>query len=294
MAQPWDAEREVSLDEVRRAARGGGLEAAAVEVVGIGWDNTVVRVDDAWVLRFPRRSIALPGVQREMDLLPRLADRLPLPVPVPELRGTFGDPPWPFWGSRFLPGTELARRRGDRVRVASQVGSFLRALHALPHEPGLLVDPMVRADATLRAAKTRATLDELEDAGMYDGDACVDALLGEASRADRPDHQAVLSHGDLYARHVLVDADGSATAVIDWGDLCLAPRSVDLNIAFSAFTDNARVAFFAAYGPIDRVTELRARVLAMNLAAAVAQYAHDVGDDELLTESLAGVARAAR
>jgi aminoglycoside phosphotransferase (APT) family kinase protein len=41
----------------------------------------------------------------------------------------------------------------------------------------------------------------------------------------------VLCHGDLHVRHLLVDGDGSAAGVIDWGDLCLADAAVDLSIA---------------------------------------------------------------
>jgi hypothetical protein len=45
----------------------------------------------------------------------------------------------------------------------------------------------------------------------------------------------VLCHGDLHVRHLLIDGDGSAAGVIDWGDLCLADAAVDLSIAYFAF-----------------------------------------------------------
>lgn len=104
----------------------------------------------------------------------------------------------------------------------------------------------------------------------------------------------MLSHGDLYSRHVLVDGNGVATAVIDWGDLCMAPRSVDLSFAYSALAGAAREAFFAEYGSIDDDTELRARVMAVFSAASVAAYAHESGDDILLTSALTGLSLAAR
>lgn len=62
-----------------------------------GWDNTVWLVDGRWVFRFPRREGVIPGIEREMVLLPRLA---PLPIPVP----VFGRPAegyrWPFLARR--------------------------------------------------------------------------------------------------------------------------------------------------------------------------------------------------
>ncbi|MBK5217576.1 MAG: hypothetical protein JJE02_08330, partial [Propionibacteriales bacterium] len=48
-----------------------------------------------------------------------------LPIPVPLHQGTFGDPPWPFLGFRFLPGTELVHAGlEDRTRVARDIGRF--------------------------------------------------------------------------------------------------------------------------------------------------------------------------
>ncbi|MGH8893633.1 MAG: phosphotransferase, partial [Actinomycetes bacterium] len=85
----WVAEHEVS------PARAGQLVAeqfpelagARVEALAEGWDNTVHVVAGTWAFRFPRRQVALAGVEREISLLPRLASLPPLPVPVPALVG---------------------------------------------------------------------------------------------------------------------------------------------------------------------------------------------------------------
>ena len=59
---------------------------------------------------------------REIDLLPAIAASVPLPIPLPLLHGTFGDPSWPFLCFRFLPGTELVHARLiDRTTVAAPV-----------------------------------------------------------------------------------------------------------------------------------------------------------------------------
>ena len=51
-----------------------------------------------------------------------------------------------------------------------------------------------------------------------------------------------------------------------------------------------RAAFHDAYGPLDDDALTRARVLAVSLWGALAEYAHDVGMPWLLTEVLAGPA----
>jgi aminoglycoside phosphotransferase (APT) family kinase protein len=122
----------------------------------------------------------------------------------------------------------------------------------------------------------------------------VEQVLVAGEAAGPPPTEAVLSHGDLYSRHVLVDENGAAAAVIDWGDLCTAPRSVDLSVAYSALTGPSRDAFFAEYGPIDADTELRARVMAIFSAASVAAYARELDDRILLASAMTGLVLAAR
>jgi len=284
--------------EARQAVRACGLTSDDVRIVAAGWDNTIVLVDETWVFRFPRRQIALPGIDREIALLPTLAPRLSLPIPVPEHVGVYGDPPWRFWGARHLPGTELevaGRTDETAVAVGRDLGRFVAELHALPAEPDLPVDPFGRADAASRASRARDVIAELRQAGL-DGldDPVVEEVLAAGDAAGPPPSEAVLSHGDLYSRHVLVDEGGATTAVIDWGDLCLAPRSVDLSFAYSALAGAAREAFVAEYGPVDEDTELRARVMAIFSAASVAAYADESGDSILLASAVTGLSLAAR
>jgi len=300
VTSPWQPEREVTVTEARQAIGTCGLAADDVRIVAAGWDNTIVLVDESWVFRFPRRAIALPGIDREIALLPRLAPLLSLPIPVPEHVGVNGDPPWRFWGARHLPGTELkVAGRTDEIGVAvgRSLGRFVAELHALPADSSLPVDPFGRADAVSRAVRSRDVLSDLRAAGPgLDSldDPAVEQVLAAGENVGPPPTENVLSHGDLYSRHVLVDENGVTAAVIDWGDLCMAPRSVDLSVAYSALTGPARDAFFAEYGPIDADTELRARVMAIFSAASVAAYARELDDRILLASAMTGLVLAAR
>ena len=93
----------------------------------------------------------------------------------------------------------------------------------------------------------------------------------------------MVCHGDLHVRHLLVDRDGSATGVIDWGDLCLADPAVDLSIAYFGFAGRARADLLSAYGrPVGPRRELAARAAAVSLAASLAEYAADDGRPGLL------------
>ncbi|OLT28095.1 hypothetical protein BJF79_41870 [Actinomadura sp. CNU-125] len=110
----WAAEHEITADAAAELVgeRFPELRGAPVEPLATGWDNTVFRVGGEWAFRFPRRKIALPGVEREIATLAALAPHLPLPIPVPRYVGEPGGGfPWPFWGARLLPGRELAEVR---------------------------------------------------------------------------------------------------------------------------------------------------------------------------------------
>ena len=301
-AREWDAE--VDLDVVTAAALVAGqfpdLAGERVELLAAGWDNTVFRVGADWAFRFPRRSQALTGLAREVAVLPRVAPLLPLPVPAPVLAGRPTSAfPWPFYGARLLPGKELATSGLSgtaRVPAAGDLGRFLAALHrpavADAAGTGLPVDPFSRADPATRLTWSLPWFERLAAADLWTPGADVDALYAEARTLHPPTGPPVLVHGDLHLRHLLVDRRGRATGVIDWGDVCLADPAVDLSIAFAAFDGDARAAFFSAYGAVDAERELRARVLALSLTAALADHAASTGDTDLLAEALAALRRA--
>ncbi|WP_018654221.1 phosphotransferase [Actinomadura flavalba] len=283
----WDAEIEVTPDLARTLL---GPRFTDVRPLATGWDNTVFLADDTWIVRFPRREVAVPGVEREIAVLPGLAGRLPLPVPRPELVGAPSARfPWPFWGGPLIEGVELACHDGPRERIAADVGAFLRVLHAL--DPGdLPADPLRRGDPVFRAEQARARLAELAAKGHPTPDCA--ALFEAGARVGTDASRLVLTHGDLHVRHVLV-ADDRAVGVIDWGDVCRADPAVDLSLVYGAFDAAARDAFFDAYGAISPATAIRARVLAVFITAALAAYADATARPVLRDESLAGLFRAA-
>jgi aminoglycoside phosphotransferase (APT) family kinase protein len=297
----WQPEHVV--DVVAAAALVGAqfpeLRDAPIEALATGWDNTVYLVGGDWVFRFPRRTIAVPGVQREIAVLPGLAPRLPLSVPVPELIGRPArDYPWPFWGARLVHGRELAETGlpdAERTPAAAGVGEFLRALHrpelATELRAALPYDPMRRGDPGVRAPKARERLAGLAARGVWEPDPAIERLLADGERVGPPTGDPVVSHGDLHVRHLLLDDEARPAGVIDWGDLCLAGRAVDLSLAYMGFAGAARAALLSSYGPISPEDVARGRVLAVDLCATLAEYAAATGRRQLLTEAVSGLRR---
>lgn len=297
----WRADVAVDEGLVRRllGEQFAGLDVLTVVPFAEGWDNALWLVNDELAFRFPRREIAVPGVEQEIRLLPGLAGRLPLPIPTPAYIGRPSDAfPWPFFGAPLLPGSEPARVPivGPRSALGAGLGAFLRVLHApalaADHGEELPFDPMGRADMAVRVPRTRDRLGALRAAGLWTAPPEAERLLAAARGLGRADGFA-LTHGDLHVRHLLVDGDGVPCAVIDWGDICLGDPSIDLSLYWSLLDATGRTRFRKTYGDASLTDErlLRARVLALFLNAALAHYAADTGDRELLDETLAGLQR---
>jgi aminoglycoside phosphotransferase (APT) family kinase protein len=293
--EPWAAERVVDATLARRlvAEQFPDLAGARVEALGAGWDNTAYVVGGAWVFRFPRREIALPLNARELALLPAIAPRVPLPVPRPERIGRASEAfPWPFAGYRLLAGrTACAADLDDARRAlsAATLGRFLAALHSFPAEKaaalGALPDHCGKLDVPWRGRQALDAHAELRARGEL-----TDAVSQGLARAidDAPIGRLsapTLVHGDLYARHLLVDDCDRVAGVLDWGDVHLGDRAVDLAIAHLFLPPTAHAAFRAAYGEVDADAWRLARFRAVVHATACLRFGLAVGDADLAREA---------
>jgi aminoglycoside phosphotransferase (APT) family kinase protein len=299
----WDAEVAIDGALVRAllSEQFPELDADSARFIGEGWDNSVWAVEERWAFRFPRRAIAIPLVERELTVLPRLAPLLPVPVPEPRFGGVPSDRfPWPFFGGPLLAGRELADAGlvdEDCVELGSALARFLRVLHS--HETLDVVDPdralpvdfNRRSDMAFRVPRARENLAHLHEAGHWNTPAALEQILAAAELLPPSRNEAVLTHGDLHRRHVLVSG-GTLAAVIDFGDTCLADPCIDLVLVWSVLAPSGRERFFSEYGPVSDEQLLRSRVLAIGLDSMLARYAHDVGHATLQREALAGLERA--
>ena len=296
----WQAEH--SVDEaVVRQLLGQFPELAIESLIHLseGWDRSAWLVNGKLVFGFPRRAVVVPGVEREITFLSRLAPLLPLPIPVPLYVGRPTDGyPWPFFGSAFVPGRESGEAELDdhsRTRVAVELAGFLRRLHSPAVAQALAADSLPvdgneRAEMAARVPKTRASLVELDRLGLWKETGKLAEILREAEGLPSSAATSVV-HGDLHFRHVLVDR-GHASGVIDWIDLCRGDPAIDLQVFWSFVPASGRRAFLGAYGPIRDDQLLRARVVAVSLSADLVLYGHAEQLATIKAEALDSLARA--
>lgn len=298
MTPPWTAEHDVSAAQACTLIESQfpDLAPARIEPFGVGWDNTAYQVNEVFVFRFPRRRLGAECMEAEIAVLPHIAPGLPLPIPHPEFVGHPTEYyPWSFAGYRLLAGQTACAAALDeeqRTRLAKPLAHFLACLHAFTPPQidtwGTGPDTLDRLDVQKRVPKAHQSLEDVRQCGLLPDVALLFAIVDDIAQQHIPnqDTPIVLVHGDLYARHLLVDETGALCGVIDWGDIHAGQAAVDLSIAHSFLPPTAHTAFRKAYGPIAETEWRMARFRAVYHSATVATYAHDTGDEALLGESI--------
>lgn len=290
MTEPWTPERAWTADEVRSVIKTSwpALKASRVKPFGSGWDNAAFLIDERIVFRFAQRRIAIPLLEREWSVLPKLSASLRVPIPSPQWFGHVDR--WPFLGYPKLdgqPAADLGLSPTIRSSLAGALGLFLRELHDQPISE-FAIDPetLGRFNLSLQTTRAEAMLAECEDG--------IDTqALRQVLDDVHPDPgRIVISHGDLYSRHLLLE-QGRVSGVIDWGDVCLSDEAHDLMLVFGFLPPEARPAFFKEYGAISASTSSRARFRAVVHTLHVYRYARAIGDAALLAEAITSFRNAA-
>jgi aminoglycoside phosphotransferase (APT) family kinase protein len=216
-----------------------------------GWDSRVYLVDGgAAVFKFPRSREVRERYATEIAFL-RAVEQLGLPVWIPRVRWTGAD--LAYFGYEGLPGAlaTVDAIAADPARIGTAVGAFARVLHA--HAPTTLrvvtVDDEItrlhtRWNAAAAIVATRFDADERARLDEYYRDV-LPAALRRLGGDPRP------CHGDLGPWN-LVLADDGRIGVIDFGDVAVVDRSLDLcgldhPVAFEAA--------LAAYGEVSGLRE---------------------------------------
>ena len=265
MSDPWVPERIVTPEQARLliGSQFPQFSQSELEHYSQGWDNVAYLVDGKYVFRFPQRQVAGGLIEREINFLPEIATKVPVKTTTPLFAGNAAqDYPWRFAGYERLPGDTACSRDlslEERGTLAEDLAHFLRALHSIDatqFQPPLPHDDIGKLDPN------RLQVDE-------------EPLIGA--------HTVV--HGDLYARHLLLDDANRLTGVIDWGDLHFGNPAVDLSVVHMMIPSRFFGRFLDIYGEVDERTWRFARHRARHHASYCIDYATKKSDQDLLRAS---------
>ncbi len=240
------AEVDVTPDLVRRlvAAQHPDLASLPVTTLANGWDNVICLLGDEFLVRLPRRQVAVRPIINEQRWLPELRRVLPLPVPAPVRIGRPGSGyPWPWSIVPFLPGRVASRQPPvDPREAAACLARFLAALHA-PAAADAPMNPYRGVPLADRAAALTENLSAVGD--LVDGGSVRRAW--RAALAAPPWHgPPVWLHGDLHPANILVH-QGRISGVIDFGDITAGDPAADLSVAWMLLPADCHGLFQSAY-----------------------------------------------
>ena len=261
-----------------------------------GWSSLVLEVNDELIFRFPRRPEIVPGLEKEMALLPQLAPALPVAVPRFEFIGRGGlGADWPFVGYRKIAGRPLTNAllaAAPADRLARHLAQVLSALHRFPVERAvqLRVPPASPQDwrqeyQRLYAWTQAQAFPLLEPTVRSKAAALWEGFLGDEANFQ---FQPVLIHRDLGGEHILCDVDsGMVAGIIDWEDAAIGDPALDfvglLCDAGRAFAEQVLAAYQGQVGgTLWQRTVFYARICPLYEV----QFGLAVGDEEHLRHGL--------
>ena len=246
-------------------------------LIDSGWDSRAWLVEGTWLDREPRRAGVADRLRTETRLMPWLAARLSVELPVPRV---IHDEPLRV-RHRYVVGEPL--RPGDG-HLAAGIATALRILHGLP-----------AAEAVARgvpdAANSRAAFSAELVRFQHEVLPLLDAHYREAGLglleqvAEAPFDSLV--HGDLGPEHILV-RDASKVGIIDWTDAHIGDAALDLAWLLHGADPDFGTAFRRTYAPNP---ETLRRSLAWHRLGPWYEvvYGIDEGRPELVASGLAGL-----
>ncbi len=295
MSKPWVAQIAVSetLAKDLIEKQFSQLSVTAINKIGEGWDNTAFVINHTYVFRFPRREIAVGLLQHENQLLPALHKHLNINIPLPEFLGKPSDAfAWPFSGYKMLKGItadKLALQKIDRQKNLKALAAFLKQLHNTDLANSLadfdISDEISRLDILKRTPQTLERFWQLEKEYNLKRPKAIIRYLENIDHLI-PSEKTSIVHGDLYAKHLLMDDKKQLCGIIDWGDAHRGDKAVDLAVVQAFLPHNIHEAFLNLYGYVCDKTWSLAFFRAIYSSVTILCYGLDMKDKALAQEAL--------
>lgn len=274
---------------------------APMRVIGRGVRSLAIVTAGGVVLRVGQHPDAQVGVEREFRLLPLLADRLPVAVPLPRWRSGSSDRfPYGVLGYDTLMGVSLRPEMlafAGISAITRQVGGFLHALHDVPIELARSAGiPDASAWRDELAVQRDAIVPALGNHFSADERAIIERwwaafLVDLRTTLFRP----TLCHGDLWYEHILLDEQSwIVTGILDFGGMRIADPALDIATQMhlgEPFTAAVLAAYHLASAPVDATFGQRVRRLWEHREFAGLYDALRLGDADELAGAVAKIRR---
>lgn len=287
----WDEDVRLKTDDVIKLIEEQfqSIKVEEIHLMASGFDNNVYRVNNQYLFRFPRRKIANKLIQKEGRILPILKQRLSIAVPNPVF---YGDPascyPYDFLGYEYLNGLSIEEIATiNSIDSIDILANFLAQLHSVPINSVKSIvgyDDLDRLNVMKRKDTLIKNTNTIKKMGIYETsklEIYIDNLTDI-----KLDDEKVLLHGDLHIRNLLYNNNGVISAVIDFGDIHIGHKALDLSIVYSIIPKEFRSAFFEKYGKVSQATLDFARFKSIFTNVFIILHAHDLKNIGLIEKAI--------
>ncbi|GGE58351.1 macrolide 2'-phosphotransferase [Nesterenkonia cremea] len=244
---------ETPADLLALAARHGlGLTEESVEFVDFGLDYQVALADDdagqRWVLRIPRRPSVVETMAAEVAILDLVGAHLEAAVPDWRIRSE------DLIAYPAVPGTPgMTLKDGEQhwtldpasEDYARRFGTLLAQLHSIDAEKARDAGVEVREPEQVRQ-QWREDIEKVTAHFDVHPQRTASWQYWLAEDAYWP-QRTVMTHGEIYPGHVLVDENDGITGVIDWTTARVDDPARDLLFSYAIGGEEAFTVTLEAY-----------------------------------------------
>jgi len=300
--EEWHADIEISEDFVKKLLQEQFAELnpiTSIQYLGEGWDNKVFLANKKTVFRFPRRKLSVELQKQENIILKNLPDFSSVRIPRLQFIGqATALYPYPFQGYEVIPGVPAYQANlsmEERSANITALALFLKQLHAINSTQAQAIG--VVPQSTDNLSNVEQVISRLERciAKISTRGLChinYDCLKQEIAVAKRLvlSGEPCLVHGDLDGRQLIFN-DKKLIGIIDWGDVDISTRVLDLEVVWSFYPSSCHAKFFEIYGEVEHGMWSYARFLALYTSFSLLLYGADIQDAKLVTEATHSIIR---
>ena len=185
-----------------------------------GWDNFVVKIDDKFIFRFPKRESSFRTIEMENDALKELNKKLPNNIKVPEYIYKNLETDFPFVGYKMINGQFLSKdlynsmTNEEKDTFLKNMMTFLNILHSLNINNFNL-------DVVNGLSNYKEKYSEFKDKCFNSFDDVLKQKTNSLFNNYLNDKKMQLFrksiiHGDLSTDHIIITDEG--IGIIDFGD----------------------------------------------------------------------------
>ncbi|MEM1119005.1 MAG: phosphotransferase [Bacteroidota bacterium] len=204
-----------------------------IEFLDAGWDNENYRLGKQYIIRLPRRKIAVRLLENEIRWLAKIQNQIDLAVPSPIFVGQKTKQfPWPW---SIIPWQTGKTANLDQPNDAESVmlANFLKKLHQIDAK-NAPINKSRGVPISEKVADILARIQRLQQQSNWTYTR-IEALLQTALNTPLSTKECLL-HGDLHPRNIIVHK-GKLVSIIDWGDITNGDPATDL-VSFWMLFDN--------------------------------------------------------